>query len=157
MKKNNSLRDKAILILATLSGVGYFPMMPGTASCVVALLVFLLVKSQFYFLIITLVSLVVAFLVSGKAEKLYGVKDCKKIVIDDFSGMLVTFLFIPRRLEFIICGFFLFRMLDMIKIPPANKIEELHGSLGIVGDDLIAGIYALGIIQAVNLLLSIIS
>lgn len=157
MKKKSNVKNKVILILATLFGVGYFPMMPGTASCVIALLVFLTIKSQFYFIIFTLVSLIIAFLISGKAEKIYGVKDCKKIVIDDFSGMLITFLFIPRRLEFIICGFFLFRMLDMIKIPPADKIEKLHGSLGIVGDDLIAGIYSLGIIQAVNLLFAIIS
>ncbi len=151
------MRNKVILVLATLFGVGHVPLMPGTASCGVAVLVFLLIKNQLHFLVFILLTLITAFLVSGKAERIFGIKDCKKIVIDDFSGMLVAFLFLPRRIEFIICGFFLFRMLDMLKVPPADRIEKLSGAKGIVGDDLVAGIYSLLILQAVKLLLPLIA
>ncbi len=156
MKKT---KDIISLLVATLFGVGYAPLMPGTAACVVALVVYLLVPSGTVFFIITVISTIVAFLVSGRAEKLYGQKDCKKIVIDDFSGMLITYLFMPRGVNIllILAGFFLFRMLDMLKIPPADKIENYKGSRGIVGDDVVAGLYSLAAIQAVRLLLNIFS
>lgn len=151
------VRDKITLVLATLFGVGFISFCPGTAACIVAILVFLLIKNSFYFLFFTLISLIVSFPLSIRAEKIFGEKDCKIIVIDDFSGMLVTFLFIPHDIRFIVSGFFLFRLLDMLKIPPADKIEHLGGGQGIVGDDLIAGIYANLILQAVRLLMKIFS
>ena len=159
MKKENklALKDLGVLSFATLFGIGYTPMCPGTASCVLAVLFFILIKSKITFLLFTLVSIIIAFYVSGKAEKLYGQKDCKKIVIDDFAGQLLTLLFIPKDMGFIfiVAGFFLFRMLDMLKIPPANKIENLHGSKGIVGDDLVAGAYACVILHVVRALMLI--
>jgi len=153
--KKRPLLDKISLMLATLFGVGFTPLCPGTASCVAAVLIFLLIPNPIYFLILTIFSVIISFPVSARAEKIFKIKDCKKIVIDDFSGMLITLTFIPKRIEFIIPAFFLFRMLDMLKIPPANKIERIHGARGIVGDDLVAGIYSNLILQAARLLLKI--
>ncbi len=150
--ENISFKDKISLGLATLFGAGYTPLCPGTASCLAAVLVFVLIKNQACFLIFTLISVITAFLVSSRAEKLFAEKDSKFIVIDDFSGMLVTYLFIPHDMRYIICGFFLFRMLDMLKVPPADKLEKFSGAKGIVGDDLAAGIYSNLILQAVRLL-----
>ncbi|MCK4912734.1 MAG: phosphatidylglycerophosphatase A [Candidatus Omnitrophica bacterium] len=155
MVKKKSLVDNISLQLATVFGVGLTPFMPGTAGCIIAVLVFLLIGNPTHFLIFTIVSVIISFPVSSRAEKIFKIKDCKKIVIDDFSGMLITFLYVPKKIEFIIPAFFLFRMLDMIKIPPANKIECIHGAVGVVGDDLVAGIYSSLIIQAVILLLKI--
>ena len=138
-------------------GVGYCPGLPGTAASVVAVLIFILIKSPAHYLIFTLFSIGISYLLSTPAEKVFGVKDCKKIVIDDFSGMLVSLLFIPKTVQFIIPAFFLFRMFDMLKIPPANKMEELPGARGIVGDDLVAGIYANVFIQIARLVLKVIS
>ena len=152
-----SFIDKIYLLAANLFGLGYIPLCPGTASCVPAVIIFILIANPLYFLIFTIICVIVAFVVSSRAEQLYGIKDCKRIVIDDFSGMLITFLFIPKRLEFIICGFFLFRMLDMLKIPPADKVEKLEGAKGIVGDDIVAGIYANLTLQLARLLLKIFS
>ena len=103
--------------------------------------------------------MLIAFLVSGRAEKLFGKKDCKYIVIDDFSGMLIVFLCLPHTAApiFIPAVFFLFRMLDMLKIPPANIIERYEGAKGVVGDDVVAGLYSLVVIQAVRAILAIIS
>ena len=153
--KNASLQDKTCLTIATLFGVGFTPLCPGTAACIVGVGVFLFIKVRLYFFIFTFISLILSFLLSGRAERLFGEKDCKKIVIDDFSGMLISLLFIPRRIEFIIVAFFLFRAFDMLKIPPADKIEDLQGSRGIVGDDVVAGVYTNIILQAVRLLLKI--
>ena len=153
--KKRPLSDKINLAIATLFGVGYTPLCPGTAACVVAVPIFFLLSNPVHFFIFTLFSVIISFPVSDRAEEIYGVKDCKKIVIDDFCGMLITLILIPKRIEFIISAFFLFRMLDMIKIPPANKLERLKGARGIVGDDLVAGIYANLILHAVRLLLKI--
>ncbi len=153
--KDKSLFDKISLTIATLFGVGFTPLCPGTASCVVAVLIFLLIGNPIYFLIFTIFSVIISFPTSARAEEIFKIKDCKKIVIDDFSGMLITFLFIPKKIELIIPAFFLFRMLDMLKIPPANRIERFSGAKGIVGDDLVAGIYSNLILQIVILLLKI--
>ncbi len=153
--KDKSLFDKISLTIATLFGVGFTPLCPGTASCVVAVLIFLLIGNPIYFLIFTIFSVIISFPTSARAEEIFKIKDCKKIVIDDFSGMLITFLFIPKKIELIIPAFFLFRMLDMLKIPPADRIERFSGAKGIVGDDLVAGIYSNLILQIVILLLKI--
>ncbi len=155
--KPKKLSDKAILRITTIFGVGYTPLCPGTAASLVALGVFFLIRNPVGYLIFSLVSIFISFYFSGKAEAIFGQKDCKKIVIDDFSGMLLSLVFIPYDIKYIICGFFLFRMFDMLKIPPADKLEKFNGSLGIVGDDLVAGIYANLILQAVRLLLNIFS
>lgn len=147
------LSDRICLAVATLFGIGYVPLIPGTAASLVAVIIFLVIKSNLWFFIITVSSLIFAFSLSGDAEKIFKQKDSKKIVIDDFSGMLITFLFIPHDIRFIVCGFFLFRMLDVLKIPPANIIEKYKGSLGVVGDDVVAGIYANIFLQLARVLL----
>jgi len=154
-----SLLDKLVLTVATLFGVGFTPLCPGSASCVLAVLVYLSIPSRIVFFIVTGLSMLIAFLVSGRAEKLFGKKDCKYIVIDDFSGMLIVFLCLPHTAApiFIPAVFFLFRMLDMLKIPPANIIERYEGAKGVVGDDVVAGLYSLVVIQAVRAILAIIS
>lgn len=147
--------DQLVLSLATLFGIGFIGFIPGTASCLPAVLLFWLITSRVVFTGVALFCLVLAFLVSGRAERILAKKDSKKIVIDDFSGMLITYLFVPNAPIFIIAGFLAFRFFDILKIYPANKLEKKHGSLGVVGDDLIAGIYANFFLQGLRLLLNI--
>ncbi|MBN3040703.1 MAG: phosphatidylglycerophosphatase A [Candidatus Omnitrophica bacterium] len=156
--KKLSKKDTIVVLISTLFGVGYTPLCPGTASCVVAVALFILIKSRIVFFFVTLASTIIAFLICTRAEKIFAEKDSKKIVIDDFSGMLITYLFLPKDINilFIPAGFFLFRMLDMLKIPPADKIESLPGAKGIVGDDVAAGIYSLLVIQAVRFIFPIV-
>ncbi len=151
------MKDKIVLTLATFFGVGYTPFCPGTAACLAAALIFVLIKNAVYFAFFTLASLLVSFLVCGRAEKIFGKKDHKSIVIDDFSGMLITYLFIPYDVRYFISGFFLFRMLDMLKIPPANILERYPGVKGVLGDDLVAGVYANLMLHSARLILVIFS
>ena len=151
--RNISIKNKCVLAIATLFGVGYTPLMPGTAACLVALIITTLIRSQVWFIVVTILSIVFALCFSGRAENILGKKDAKEIVIDDFSGMLITYILIPYDIRFIIVGFFLFRAFDMLKVPPANRIEEYKGTLGVVGDDIVAGVYANFILHIVNVLL----
>ncbi len=80
------------------------------------------------------------------AEKVWG-KDSRKIVIDEGCGLLVTLLFLPKRLFLYILAFVIFRFLDIVKPPPARDCEKLEGGLGVTLDDVVAGIYANIILQ----------
>ncbi|MDP2923661.1 MAG: phosphatidylglycerophosphatase A [Candidatus Omnitrophota bacterium] len=151
------LSDKTCVAITTLFGIGYAPLLGGTLASIVAVVIFILIKNQLYFFIFTTISLILAFSLSDRAEKIFEEKDCKKIVIDDFSGMLVSLLFIPYDIKFIICGFLLFRMFDAFKIPPIDRIECLPGAKGVVGDDLAAGIFTLIILHVARLALKIAS
>jgi phosphatidylglycerophosphatase A len=153
--KKDKAKNKIIIGLASLFGIGFIPGCPGTAGSLFGLLFVWLIKSQAAFVFFTLIVCVIAFYLSGKAEKLFGQKDAKQIVIDELAGILTTFLFIPKTFIFILIGFFLFRLFDIIKVFPANRLEKKKGSLGIVGDDLIAGIYANLILQFLRLTLNI--
>jgi phosphatidylglycerophosphatase A len=153
--KNNvlSISDKICLAITSVAGVGYIPFASGTWACVVAVGLFALIESSFLFVMVTCLSVALAYACSTHAERLYNKKDCKKIVIDDFAGMLVTLLFLPRDPKLIIVAFFLFRALDLVKIPPAHALERYPGAKGIVGDDVVAGLYGCIIMQAVRFLL----
>ncbi|MFA6282430.1 MAG: phosphatidylglycerophosphatase A, partial [Candidatus Omnitrophota bacterium] len=84
-------------------------------------------------------------------EKIFDEKDCKKIIIDDFCGMSLALLFIPYDIRFVTAAFILFRVFDAFKVPPIDKIERFKGAVGVVGDDLAAGVYSLVMLQIVRL------
>ena len=77
-----------------------------------------------------------------RAERHFGGTDPGPVVIDEVLGMLVTLAFIPVGWSGALAGFVLFRVLDIIKPYPADRFERLHGGLGIMADDAMAGIYA---------------
>ncbi|HEY7057910.1 MAG TPA: phosphatidylglycerophosphatase A, partial [Vicinamibacterales bacterium] len=76
------------------------------------------------------------------AERHLGGTDPGPVVIDEVLGMLVTLAFIPVGWSGALVGFLLFRALDVVKPYPANRFERLHGGLGIMADDAMAGVYA---------------
>jgi phosphatidylglycerophosphatase A len=149
--KKISLADKFCIAIVTLFGIGYAPLLGGTFASAAAVAIFLFIKNQIYFFIFTIISVILALGLCGRAEKIFDEKDCKKIVIDDFSGMLVALLFLPCELRFALSAFLLFRTFDAFKVPPIDKIEKLPGAKGIVGDDLLAGLFSLIILQTVRL------
>ncbi|MFN3666624.1 MAG: phosphatidylglycerophosphatase A, partial [Sediminibacterium sp.] len=69
-------------------------------------------------------------------------KDSGKVVIDEAAGMMISLLFVPPTLPYIITGFVLFRILDITKPLLIRKTESLPGGWGVMLDDVIAGIYA---------------
>ena len=130
--------------------LGHSPFMPGTMGSLGGLIVYFLVKNNellYAFSIIFLFTLGIIF--AGEAEKIYKRKDAKMIVIDEACGMLLTLFCVPFSMLATILGFFLFRVFDILKPPPAKRVEKLAGSLGIMFDDIIAAIYANLILQII--------
>jgi phosphatidylglycerophosphatase A len=134
-----------ILLLATGLGVGYSPRAPGTLGTLVAIPVYYFlsnVPSPLYE--ITLIGFVfLSVWVSGNAEIFFGKKDDQRIVIDEIMGFLITMLWAPKTIRFVIIGFFLFRFFDILKPFPIRRLEKgFKGGFGVVLDDVLAGVYA---------------
>lgn len=145
--------DKFIVkTISTFFYIGYLPLIPGTFGSMAGLLIFFLVKGNLF--IYTCAFIALGFLTSGRAEEAFGYKDASCIVIDEVAGMLLSLLFLPYNLKTIIIAFCLFRILDSIKPYPANKLQSLKGSLGIMSDDIVAGLYTNIILQVVLRLVS---
>ena len=93
-----------------------------------------------------LVVLVVGTWASGVAERALGTKDPGAIVVDEVAGMTISVLTVPLTPLVLLLGFVLFRIFDVVKPFPANVSQRLGGGVGVMIDDVIAGIYALVIL-----------
>lgn len=141
---------KRINLVTSFFYLGHSPLMPGTIGSLGGLVVYFLVGRNeilYGFSIIFLFFLGMLF--SGEAEKVYKIKDADKIVIDEACGMLLALFCVPMTMLSIVFGFFIFRILDILKPPPAKRMEKLTGSMGIMFDDIIAAIYTNLILQAI--------
>jgi phosphatidylglycerophosphatase A len=143
--------NPVLFLIASVFGAGRLPLMPGTWGSIVAFPLYLLTGWNNYLLLITtIVILFVSIPVSTYIAKRLNKKDPGVIVIDEFAGQLITFLFLPQYgWEIFIFGFLLFRIFDIIKPPPANISQKLSLGWGIVLDDVFAGIYANLVLQIV--------
>jgi phosphatidylglycerophosphatase A len=142
------MRRVAIWI-ATSGGLGYAPVAPGTFGSAAGLLIFWLTRhwsTPAQLAIIAVVS-VVGIWASTEAAAHFGREDPGQVVIDEVAGQLVTLAFTGAGVTAMIAGFLIFRVLDIIKPYPANRFESLHGGLGIMADDLMAGVYGCALLH----------
>ena len=84
-----------------------------------------------------------------KAETFYNEKDPQRVVIDEVMGYWTGLLFLPFSISYAIIAFLVFRVFDILKPYPAKRLEKLHGGLGIMIDDYIAGLYTLAIMHVI--------
>jgi phosphatidylglycerophosphatase A len=135
---------------STFFGAGYFPIAPGTfASLIVALLYkFFLGQWEWglyarLWLVVFFVGLVSSTLFSRELRQ----KDPGKIVIDEVCGQMIALFLIPPSWLPILVSFLLFRLFDVAKPYPIRKLERLEDGLGIMADDVLAGLYARILVQ----------
>jgi phosphatidylglycerophosphatase A len=139
------MMTRLAILLATVGYVGHFPFAPGTAGSAAALLLYALLRWTGASPMVD-VALIVALFAAGcwagsVAEAHYGRTDPGYVVLDEVIGMLLTLLFVPVMWSGVLIGFLLFRAFDIVKPFPARQCERLHGGLGIMADDAVAGIY----------------
>jgi phosphatidylglycerophosphatase A len=132
------------VFIATCAHVGYAPVAPGTFGSAVGLVVYYLVRRQASTAVelgaIALI-LVVGLWSATEAEHYFGGIDPGPVVIDEVIGMLITLALHPVNVAGAIVGFFIFRVLDVVKPWPARRLELLPGGFGVVLDDVMAGVY----------------
>lgn len=140
------------MAIATGLGAGKMKKAPGTWGSLAAFVPWLFIKDlapATYFTILVLV-FILGFFVSGSAEKILDSPDAGCIVIDEILGMFITLMVAPSHPAAWVLGFVLFRIFDIFKPFPVSWFDQrIHGGVGIMMDDVIAGIYALISLQLI--------
>lgn len=149
---------KIHLFIATFFNVGRFPLAPGTLASLVTAAIFYAANALFSPSIYAqLASIVLIFLlgipIAGKAERDFGRQDPGQIVIDEVAGQMLSLLWLPLSIPLYGAGFLLFRFFDIVKPFPVRAADRLHGGFGIMLDDIVAGLYALGVLHLLIALL----
>jgi phosphatidylglycerophosphatase A len=134
------------IFVCTFGYVGYFPIAPGTMGSIAGLVVYAALHWAGVGYVAEAVVIGALFVVgvwSGThAERYFGGTDPGPGVIDEVVGMLITLYLVPPSVTAAVTGFFIFRVLDVIKPFPANRLERLHGGLGMMADDAMSAIYS---------------
>jgi len=127
--------------VATVFYVGFIPFAPGTFGTLVGMVFVWVARPSMTCQVIVLAAiLIIGTWTSSVAEKAFGQKDCRYIVIDEFVGYLCSIIFLPLTPVFMIAAFFLFRFFDILKPSPIRRIEKIGGGSGIMLDDVAAGV-----------------
>ena len=129
---------------------GFFPVASGTVASLAAIIIYLIPGFEQLFIIIpfTLIFLLYGIFVGTKFEAQYG-KDPSECTVDEIVGTWISLIALPKSVLIIVITFIIWRLLDIIKPPPARKLEKLKGGLGIMTDDIISGLYTLLIMHVV--------
>lgn len=142
-----SILNRQLIFKSLASGfyAGYSPLAPGTAGSLIGVFAYLLLQnlsSGAYIAIVIFLTAAGSY-IAGEAENIYQERDCSHIVIDEITGMLITFIFLPQGIQFLLAGFVSFRIFDILKPFPIRLIDrKLGGGWGIMLDDVLAGVYA---------------
>ena len=148
--------DWAAIAIATAGGAGFSPVAPGTAGSVVGVAMYLLMESTHasaYYPHAIIFLFIAGIWASSRVEHLWG-HDAQRIVIDEVVGQMITFGIAAGRYQlsafYIFLGLVLFRLFDIVKPFPIRHLERLKGGLGVVADDVGAGLYALAILTLIR-------
>jgi len=140
-QQKQTLSDRLVVAIATGVYVGYLPPAPGTLGSLLGLLLLWPLKPGTVQVLVTLFLIGVGIVVADQAARVIGGQDPPAIVIDEIAGIAVATLLLPPQVPERVVAFVIFRVFDVIKPFPARQAERLPGGFGIVGDDLIAGLY----------------
>ncbi|MFQ3574108.1 MAG: phosphatidylglycerophosphatase A [Thermodesulfovibrionales bacterium] len=146
LKKDGSkvmtVSDRLAKVIASVVFVGYIPFAPGTWGSLVSLL-FIYVCNPSLIWQFSMISFLIAIgtWACYKVESQWD-KDDKRIVVDEFVGMLITMFGIHLEISNLLVGFFLFRLFDILKPFPIRNIEaRFQNGIGVMLDDIVAGIF----------------
>ncbi len=143
-------------MLASVFGAGYSPVASGTVGSLVTAVAIWLLPFTTVRLAVTLVVVTLIGLWAGsRVERVLGRKDPGVIVIDEVAGMLLSVIGLPRSIPVLVTAFLLFRLFDIWKPFPARESQALTGGMGVMVDDLIAGLYTLILIMGARALFGV--
>ncbi len=148
-----TLLDKAAWLLGTGFGTGLAPVAPGTVGSLLALVIyaFLPISQDSLALYLMIgVGFMVGIWATGSLTSPSD-SDPRKAVWDEFIGMWATCILLPKTVSWLAAAFFCFRILDIVKPWPVRRLERLPGGVGIMADDLLAGLYGAALLNGLRL------
>ena len=142
------------MLVATFFGIGRMRLGPGTWGSAATVLLWAALAHALTPGLRTPVAVALAVAVTmigipaaTQVVRSSGIKDPQFVVIDEVAGQLVTLIAVPLAWKSFLAGFILFRIFDIVKPPPVRQLEALPEGIGVVLDDVAAGLYALGIMH----------
>lgn len=138
------------ILIATTFGAGFSPIAPGTAGAIVGCaFLWLFYQLEWFptypnplaFIVLIVVVALLGIYATNKLEQEWG-KDPSKVVIDELVGVWIAMVFVPFSWLNLLLAFGLFRFFDIAKPLGVRKMEQFKGGLGVMADDVLAGIYA---------------
>lgn len=154
-------KDRLYLIFATCFGLGYSPYFPGTCGALVGVAIYLpiayLIADEPHQSLAIAGSLIVWSVITvalgGWAEEFFHKKDSGIFVTDEVAGFLLTVLLWRPSMDpfwIVAWAFPMTRIIDMIKVPPARRLEKLPRGWGVLADDLLGSLYAAGLLHLLS-------
>jgi len=146
----STILSSPVHFLAFGFGSGLAPKAPGTAGTIVAVLLYLLCQSLdlLSYSLLTAVICIAGVWICGRSSEMLGVHDHGGIVWDEFAGYFVTMIAAPPGWVWIVVGFILFRLFDILKPWPIEWADQhVDGGLGIMLDDILAGLASFAVLQ----------
>jgi len=143
------IQDRIAIVVATGAGAGFMPKAPGTAGAIEGVLIYLFMDSLrlgTYFPHAIIFFLIIGTWSAYRVERFWG-EDSQRIVVDEIVGQMITFGLAagrnPLPVYLVVFGFILFRLFDIVKPFPLRRLESLKWGMGVMADDVGAGLYAL--------------
>lgn len=153
------MKNRLAFIIGTVFHIGRIPGAPGTYAAVATTLVFFLIHAESHWirpeLHLSAICLITfaGILASDAIGRATGIEDPPFVVIDEVAGQLIAFLFVPVGVGTLLLGTLFFRLFDIWKPFPIRKLEALGKGVGVMADDVLAGVYANLLLHAVLWLL----
>jgi phosphatidylglycerophosphatase A len=142
---------KYAAFIASLGGIGNIPVGSGTAgtACALVLCVFL-PTSSFWYMGGVLIACIASIPICYAAEQYYAMEDDRRIIIDEVVGYMISIAFLPKTFWYFLGSFLLFRFFDIFKFYWIRKTQLIPHGIGVVLDDVLAGLVTNGILQVVH-------
>lgn len=149
--------QKFFYFISTIFGIGFFPIFPGTIASIIGsffclfIMYFISLKNM---LLIIILFFILGIFICHYASKYIKKHDHKSIVLDEIIGIFIVISLLPKQnLKFFILGIILFRFFDIIKPWPIYYIDNnIKGGIGIMIDDIIAGIFSVLVLHVLNII-----
>ena len=137
-------QNRALMMLATLGPVGFFKPAPGSwgSAAPVVLAAILAILSPWLLEIATLLVCLLGVLAAGRYQTVTSRHDAPEVVIDEVAGQWIALLAVPLDWRWYLLAFLLFRLFDIVKPGPVRMAENLPGGIGVMADDIVAGVLA---------------
>lgn len=139
------MKKRLSFLISTVFYAGYCPFAPGTVGTALGIPIYLLMcdLNPYVYMLITTILFIIGIFAADVVEKTEKAKDPSIVIFDETATFLITMFLIKPTLVTITLGFLLHRFFDITKIYPACLIDKkVNGGLGIMLDDLVAGIYS---------------